>query len=372
MVTQMNTGGAQTALLRLADGLRRRGHAVETWFLYQKRPTFVHVEGVRVILPKPPRHPGHSIGLLWRLTRRLRRDKPDVVITFLNYANILGQLAAKLAGVPRRIASHRNPATSYPRAVRWADRLVGAWGLYSANVMVSGSVADSFAHYPNAYRRRVSVITNGIDFRPSSLSVEDARRKFQLPPAVPLVVTVGRLAEQKNQTVLLHALAGLPSVHLAIAGGGELKDELTAQTNELKIRDRVHFLGEVLPPDIPDLLRTGDIFALPSKFEGLSNALLEALGAGLPIIASDIPAQADVLLPPSGEPVGLLLPPDDVAAWRQAIGRLAGDAAARQAMQAKSLSRVLDFTTARMIGDFERLCFDPSAATTDTRGDSSS
>lgn len=363
MVTQMEAGGAQTALLRLAAGLRQRGHFVETWFLYQKRPTFVGIEGVRVILGQPPRHPGHAMQLMWRLHRQLRSFRPDAVITFTHYANVLGQLAARLAGVRIRIASQRNPASSFPRPARIADRWLGSWGLYGSNVMVSNSVRDSFAGYSASYRRRISVVPNGIDFRPSSLSPAAARAKFQLPVDAPLLVTVGRMARQKNQAVLLKALATLPGVHLAIAGGGELKEQLAALAVELHIQDRVHFLHEVLQPDIPDLLRCADAFALPSKFEGLSNALLEAMGAGLPIIASDIPAQSDVLRPATGEAVGLLIAPDDLQGWRDAIARVMEDASLRTAMQARSLARVMDYTTVKMVDGFERLLLGSPDAT---------
>ena len=235
------------------------------------------------------------------------------------------------------------------------DKLAGSLGCYTANVGNSQSVVDSFAHYPAPYRRHLTVVHNGIDWRPSSLDVDAARARFGLPTDEPLILNIGRLAEQKNQALLLRALAALHAGHLVLAGEGEDRGKLEAMAGQLGIAARVRFLGEVKRADIPDLLRTADIFAMPTRFEGQSNALLEAMHAGLAIVSSDIPAQVETLGGPGPDAVGELLPLDDDAAWIAALDALVRDPGQRAALAERARTRAQLFTAERMADGFERL-----------------
>ena len=109
----MDQGGAQEALLRLARELRARGHDVETWFLYEKSSLYRNEEGIRVLLPEASPGASGYLRILGRLVRQLKAHRPDAVISFLPLANSLGQMASRLAGVRRRVASQRNPYWSY-------------------------------------------------------------------------------------------------------------------------------------------------------------------------------------------------------------------------------------------------------------------
>lgn len=349
----MEGGGAQAAAMRISQGLRGRGHHAETWFLYLKRPTYIGGKGVRVLLRYPPRHIRDYIHIFIKLVRDLKRESPDGVITFTHYSNILGQLAAWLAGIGCRVASQRNPSWSYPMMARWLDSLLGTLGLFKGNVMVSEAVKSTFSDYSTNYKKGVCVVHNGIDFMPSPLRPEQSRASFSLPINVPLVVTIGRLAEQKNQAVLIRALLELPHIHLAIAGDGELRHKLQTIVKQFGLHDRVHFLGEIPPTDVVDLLNAANIFAIPSRFEGLSNALLEAISAGLPVIASDIPTQAEVLRTQGTELCGFLVPPDDVHGWADAICQLSQDNQLRQKCVERARLRSADFTIEKMIDGFE-------------------
>jgi glycosyltransferase involved in cell wall biosynthesis len=355
LITHMDQGGAQEALLRLARELRSRGHDVETWFLYEKSPLYWNEEGIRVLLPEGSPGVSGYLRILGRLVRQLKTHRPDAVISFLPLANSFGQMASRLAGVRRRVASQRNPYWSYGRWMQRLDKLAGSLGCYTANVGNSQSVVDSFAHYPAPYRRHLTVVHNGIDWRPSSLDVASARTRFDLPADQPLILNIGRLAEQKNQALLLRALAALPAGHLVLAGDGEDRSKLEALAGQLGIADRVRFLGEVKRADIPDLLRAADIFAMPTRFEGQSNAVLEAMHAGLAIVSSDIPAQVETLGGPGPDAVGELLPLDDDAAWIAALDALVRDPGRRAALAERARTRAQLFTAERMADGFERL-----------------
>jgi glycosyltransferase involved in cell wall biosynthesis len=354
LVTQMEGGGAQAAAVRVASGLRGRGHNAETWFLYRKRSIQGAEEWVRVMLDRPPRTPLDYLRVAEQLGRRMRAFRPDAVVSFTHYANVLGQCVARAVGVPGRVASQRNPAWSYPRIARIADRVIGSLGWYSVNVMVSRSVADSFARYPRRYRRRATVVYNGVPFTPSSLSREAARRRFGLPLEPILILNIGRLSRQKNQQALLKALPAVAGAELVLVGDGELSAELRVEAKRYGVEARAHFLGEIGAADVPHVLRAADVFAMPSRYEGMSNALLEALCAGLPIAASNIPPQAEVLRPDGASAAGLLVAPDDVSGWESALNRLTRDAALRHGLGLRALERARDFELERMIDGFER------------------
>lgn len=355
LVTQMEGGGAQRAAVRVTEGLQQRGHDVQCWFLYLKRPIYANHPQCHCLLDHPPRGALDYLRILSSLTRRLRTHQPDAVISFTHYANVLGQCCAWIAGVPCRVASQRNPASSYPRAARLADRVLGNLGLYHANVMVSHTARASFASHGRRYQRGVCVVPNGLEPVHSKLSQEQARLAFKLPERVPLALALGRLAHQKNHQVLLHAIKQVPSVHLAIAGEGELRAELEGLARELGVQERVHLLGEIEASRVADFLKAGDVFVMPSRFEGMSNAMLEAMLAGLPVIASDIDAQAEVLRREGLPDAGLLLPAEDVNAWVQAMRRLLlDDPSERERLASLSQARAGDYTVARMIDGFEQ------------------
>jgi glycosyltransferase involved in cell wall biosynthesis len=352
LVTHNNPGGAQQALSRLSDGLCARGHAVQVWSLYgEPRRDGPMVD--RIVLARSAPGIAGYVRVVWRLARALRSHRPDAVISFLPLANIAGQFAAWIAGVPNRVASQRNPFWTYHWVMQLADRVAGSIGLYTRNVANSESVSDSFAGYPNAYVRRLAVVYNGLAWGPSPLSRNSARAQFGLPVHFPLIVNIGRLSPQKNQTLLLRAVQKLPQTHLAIAGDGELDEALRREAALLNVAERVHFLGRLEQSSVADLLAAADLFVQPSLFEGQSNALLEAMNAGVPIVASDIPPQAETLRGDNGAPVGRLLPIDDVGAWATEIGSLLGDPEQRERMAARARRRAGDFTIERMAEGFE-------------------
>ncbi len=354
IITHSGPGGAQQAIMRLSHDLRRRGHEVGVWFLYGKPLIHNDLPEARTLLEKS--RPGLTgyFQIFVRLLIQLRSTRPDAVITFLPLACTMGQTSAWLAGVRCRIASQRNPYWSYGRIMQACDRLAGTLGIYTSNVANSRFVLESFATYPRSYRRRMAVVYNGIEWCPSILNSMQAREKFNLPLQDPVIVTIGRLSEQKNQGLLLDALPRLSKVHLAIAGDGELRQSLTDKARSLGIMERVHFLGMLSPTDVPDLLRAADIFALPSRYEGQSNALLEAMNAGLPILVSDIPSQAETLRGNGEEPAGWLLPLDNPARWAQVIEELIDDPNLRARMGMLARDRVAVYSLECMGEGFEQ------------------
>lgn len=350
-----SSSGAQQALMRLSGQLMLRGHSVEVWFLYRKVAVDTGDLTVRSFFDGNLSFKRLFI-LPFRLLRAIREAQPDAVISFLPLANTLGQLCAWLGGVRLRIASHRTPAYTYSLPMRIADRLLGALGLYTAIICVSRAVRQSFQNYPPNYRARLQVVNNGIAWNASSSTRLDARRKLGLPLTGFVFVAVGRICAQKNYFFLLEAFARTANSYLAIAGDGELGPELRAVAHRLNLKERIFFLGHIERQLIPELLRAADGFVSSSHFEGQSNAVLEAMHEGLPILVNDIPEQRETVVDDvTGEEAALLASVSDTAKWAAQLQTLTDDAGLRRQLAVSAQKMVTRrFALDRMMDGFEQ------------------
>lgn len=349
-------GGAQIAALRLARGLRDQGHDPKVLALYEPAEVDTPDHPYEVLLPAA--EPGllDYARIAWKLHGYIRREKPELVLTFLPLASILGQAAAWMAGVDKRIVSHRVPVNTTHPVLQRLDSLWARLGIYTGVVAVSEGVRVSCAHYPERLRERTVVIHNGIrGWQPSALTREQARQRFGVPDGTCLLVAVGRLAEQKNYPFMLRLLQRLDNVTLLIAGDGPLRGELDGLVAQLGIDGKARLLGAVARPDVPDLLAAADIFIQTSTFEGQSNSVLEALQTGVPIVANDIPEQRETIADPDGSAAGVLVPLEDLDAWVTAIETLRSDPGLAQAAREVAARRAKTFRYETMIAGFERV-----------------
>jgi glycosyltransferase involved in cell wall biosynthesis len=349
IVTQLEAGGAQRAAVLLAEGLRDRGHAVETWFFYHKRAAFEGASDLHVLFETRP-SATQLAGLPGLLIRRLRDFGAEALITHTHYANVVGQPAAQLAGVPARVAVQQNPVDSYPRAARIADWMLGSAGTYTDIVSVSRSTADSTNGYPRSYRDKVSVIHNAVSPPPPPGESGAALAKHGIPSDARLLVNVGRLHYQKNQATLIRAMAAVPDAHLVIMGEGELRSELTALARSLGVSGRVHMPGELAWDDAIRISQRASAFVFPSLFEGMSLALVEAMTLGLPIVGSDIPSIREAI----GEG-GILVPAEDPESLADGVNRVLADPELEQRMRESSRDHSRHFSLQGMTDAYESL-----------------
>jgi glycosyltransferase involved in cell wall biosynthesis len=362
-VTKLDRGGSIDVANQVANGLRERGHQVETWFLYAARPDLIanYPTGTRLFFPGAPRGPADYLRIVAGLRMALRDFKPQTVHGVMPLANVLALAAAALTGVPTRVASHHVPSSTIGATMRLLDRLAGSVGIYTANIAVSAAVRESFARHSRRYRRIVEVVPNGVEDRSSGLSAGEARARLGLPPGVPLVGTIGRLAAQKNQAFLLDLMTMLPDVHLAIAGSGELEADLRRKTADLQLTERVHFLGFLAGSQVEELLRALDLFLFPSLFEGMPLALVEAMSAGAAIVASDIPPNREVAVDDGGELSIGLLGIESREQWADMVKRLLDDDVARARIAASARRRAQTFSMPAMISRYEELLAGPGS-----------
>ena len=356
IITQMEGGGAQNASIRMAQELKKRGHVTETCFLYVKRPVYADYQNIKVIRNSPPATALDYLRIFLDLVAYIKKEKPDAIIGFTYYANIFGALAGLLAGVRCRIASQRNPAWTYPNAGRVVDKIIGSLGAYTKNIAVSKAVLESFSKYPKSYVDKMTVVYNGIPHRQCTMSASQARGKYNIPADGKVVVTTGRLSFQKNHEVLLKALSRMPGLFLAIAGGGELEKELHELMNELGLQDRVRFVGELLPEEVPDFLAAGDIFVFPSRFEAFGFSVMEAALAGLPLLVSDIPALREILDIWADEgSAAVFIDVDNPEQWQKALEEITTQTPLYEKYSVAAKKRSLNFTLDRMIDGYEAL-----------------
>ncbi|MCI0642797.1 MAG: GT4 family glycosyltransferase PelF [Gemmataceae bacterium] len=283
--------------------------------------------------------------LVLQLARLFRRLGADIVHTHDDKPLLYGAAAVKLARVSRLVHTQHHGKLDYITdrqrfLVRWAGRLADAFVCVShasARQMRGEGMPDS----------RLFTIWNGIDLeRFSCCNKEQASG-----PAV----TVARLSPEKDIANLLRAaqrvLSAVPGFHLEIAGDGPCRAELEALSKELGIADRVKFLGEIR--NVQDVLSRARLFVLPSRTEGISLTLLEAMACGLPVVATDVGGNPELV---EQEKTGCLVAAGDPEVLAAAIARLWDDAPTRLAMAQAGRRRVEEhFDVRRMIAQYEGL-----------------
>ena len=325
MIDQLSVGGAQKLLVTFAEQAR---HSSEI----QARLLSLGADGERPLakeiaaLGMPVVTLGGKrlldMGRLRRMVAYLRSQPVDIVHTHLTYANILGVIAGRLAGVPvvstlhtaGRDARHYHPLRS------WLEILALRWG--TAQVLAVGQNVAAF-HQPRlGSRRQIEVLPNGVAAAISLSAQERCALRQQVcgDPERPLVLAVGRLSAPKGYADLIEAFSSLKAAHpraaLAIAGDGALCSELSAQIERLGLAGTAFLLGQ--RQDVPQLLAASDIFASSSHWEGLPLAVLEAMMAGLPVVATRVGDVPQVLVNGSG----LLVEPHQPQELAQALKRL--------------------------------------------------
>lgn len=317
--------GNEVQSLVVAEGLRRRGHRV---IVACRRGSGVDRRAAEMGLPRRyegPRGDADLPGAL-RLAWMLRRERVDrVLLTSWKRAFTQGWAArrAGVRGVVLRVGGvHRvGPgwhAWKYRRALsRYVDALI-------AN---SRAVADHLATLlPEERRARIHLVPNGISTAPAPPA--PLREELDLGDA-PLLVAVGELSRRKGYDVLLRALARMErgDAHLAVAGEGAQADALRTLARELGVAGRVHFLGR--RGDVSAVLAAADAFVSASRSEGMAVALLEAMAAGLPAVATDVGGVREALAPREGRgAAGWIVPPEDPPALARTLDEVLAAGAA--------------------------------------------
>lgn len=333
-ITELSTGGAQNALLRLLKGLDRESFSPAVACLYNGDGAVaqeIRALGIDVF-DAQMRHKADLLALL-RLYRHIRRTRPTILHTSLFHANLPGRILGRLAGVLSIICSERTMAMES----EWRYR-VNRWtiGLVDSVVVVSANVRDFCLSHIGLPADKLVVIYNGVDLPNNRLALqEESRAELGLPLDVPIVGAVSRLDPVKGVDVLLQAFASVEDAHLAIVGDGPERVPLAVLADDLGVSNRIHWAGH--RRDVPRLLPAFDLFVQPSLHEGLPNAVLEAMAAGLPVVATAVGGTPEVV---DDEVTGFLVPPRDPQALAQGLRALLHNSDLRRKMGRAGRDRV--------------------------------
>jgi glycosyltransferase involved in cell wall biosynthesis len=302
--------------------------------------------------------PLEHLRTIARAARLLRRDRPDIVHAYLPAANVIGPAAARLAGVPRVIVSKRALA-DYKRFYPFLRRVEPLGNRLADVILVnSDAVRRDVERAETQWEGKFRKIYNGVEpLGPwTSGEIEAFRIREGLPPRSPLVVCVSNFYPYKGHAELVEAAARVvrrfPDATFLLVG----RDSGTLEETKSRVRERgldgaMRFLGS--RTDVPDFLRASDLFVHPSREEGFSNAVLEAMSAGLPVVAFDVGGNAEAV---EHGVTGLLAPERDPAALGAAMGELLADADRRRAMGEAGRKRAAEsFSLDRMVAEMEEM-----------------
>jgi len=348
-------GGAERALIRLLAGLQKRGHRVSLACNHD----IVADEAARALVPViiQPLRGDLVLGDVLAFSKFLKRETPDAFIIGTFKKVWLAGMAAERAKVGRVVA---RIGLASDVARRWKYRFaLQRW--VDAVVLNADAMRPAFeASVPKFDTTNIVTIHTGVQAPRTKQNAAAFRKSAGIPPDARVIGTVARLSKQKRLERLIEAAAQLPGVHVVIAGEGSERPKLEAVRDRLKVADRVHLIGEVR--DVGDVLAALDVFVLTSDQEGMSNAMLEALALGVPVVSTRVSGAEEALAPIDGDAPGAVagFEPAEIA---NAVNGLLQDAdRLRRASTAALRVRGQRFDFERMLDEWELLLRDGPAA----------
>jgi len=356
-------GGTERHLMSLMEGLDHSRFALEFGCLRRVGEFLPQIEARGIPIHEfPVRHVygGRALVQQARFVRHLRRRGVNIVHTFGFYANLFGIVAARLAGTPLVIASIRDTGYHLTRRQQRVQRLACR---LAHHVLVNADAVKRWLVEGGYDGRRISVIRNGLNAERFAAAGGDAtlRRELGVPDGAPLVTMVSRLNPLKGVDDFLVAVARVADrfehARFLIIGdngtsdGSDYRAELERRVVRLGLDGRVIFTGFRL--DVPQLLAETAVSVHPSHSEGLPNAVLEAMAAGAPVVATRVGGSPELV---ADGVTGFLVPPQDPAALAKAIEELLAEPGrARRLGQAGRQRVIEEFSVQRMVRDTERL-----------------
>jgi glycosyltransferase involved in cell wall biosynthesis len=311
-------GGAERVVAHLAGALQAAGAwnvaflpaGGEGWLARQLEGSGVAIEYLRLERPVSPAY-ARSVA------EALRRHRIAVAHSHEFTMAVYGAWASWRVGIPHVVTMHGS--RYYASRLRRRLAMRAAIALSARTVAVSVKLAEDLRRDLWIPGPRITTISNGVPYlRPERVTL---REELGLLPGDRLLVSVGNLYPVKGHRNLIDALGLLaerhPTLHMAVGGRGELADSLASHARDLGVQDRVHLLG--LRSDVSAILAAADVFVLPSLSEGLPLALLEAMFAACPIVASDV---GEVSVALAGGEAGLLVPAGNPGALAAALDLL--------------------------------------------------
>jgi len=350
LIVSMPVGGVENLILSIVQRLNKQKYNVmiccikELGALGEKAAEL----GIKIIALNLMQSNRFSLLIPYRISRILKENNIHILWTHQYVANLYGRMASLVAKTPVVISTFHVLYDNQKFHRRIFNHLLS----YKTDIMVSVSnaVAADMVRYDRVNPKKIKVIYNGIEQKrfDEKLSKGEARNILGLPHKGVIIGTLGRLTEQKGHRYLIEAGSNLGDTYIVIVGDGPLAGELREQAGRLKIN--CIFPGRLDYKQVPVFLRAVDIFCFPSLWEGFSIALIEAMAAGLPVVASDIPPHREVV----GD-AGMLVPVKDAARLAETLGRLIEEPSLRMTLGGRARERAKVFSIENTVKAYEDL-----------------
>lgn len=352
--TQAENAGAQEISRLLGAGLVARGHRVSNLFFFRKSDSFDEPPETFYCAASRPGNPLALLRMLWTLGGHIRTIRPDAVLTFQHFGNVIGAAMTRLVSRAPVIANQVSSALAMSPPVRAADIMMGSTGFFDRITLNSHDMEREYSRYPRAYRSRMVHVPHGFEDKALVLPKNVARQKFNLPTDRILLGCAARLHPHKRLDAAIRLLPDEPAWHLALAGQGADEARLRQLADELNVSDRLHLLGEIAPRQIADFLACLDIFVFPTQAETFGLAAVEAANAGVPSVVTDLPVLREVL---SFEerPTALFVDASDQAKLSAAISRLLTDQALSDELQQNAKGLRLRYSVDAMVEEYIKI-----------------
>ena len=298
---------------------------------------------------------GNNPVLIYKTYLMLKKIGADIVQTH-NWGTALeGILGAKLAGIPGIVHAERGTIEDKKRNIVLQRFL---WNFADQVLSVSEAHCQNVTNTIGFPHEQIKVIANGVDvtrYFPNPAKKEEVRKRLGLKKGSLYIGTVGSLRPVKNQSLLIKAcktiLPYFDHVEVLIVGEGPLESQLIQEANTLGLSGKIHFAG--VQPNIPDVLNALDIFVLPSRSEGMPNAVLEAMACGIPTIATSVGGSPEII---EDGISGMLIASEDEGHLTRALTELIQDDEKRRMIGSEGRKRVLShFNLKKMVLKYQEL-----------------
>lgn len=356
VITWLPLGGIERRLVQTLERLNRDKYQLSVSCIKKRGSLAQEVEalGIPLFLQKVERR--WSPRGLWGLAQLFKREQVDIVHAHMYRANTSATVAARLAGVPVVVTHVHSMDTWQTRRQLWMDKKLHPWR--DRVIAVSEAVRQNYLEKTHVAPEKVITLYNGIDleeYKIDAVEAEAKRRELGLLPEHRVVAVVARLVEAKALHFMLEAAAqvveAVPTVRFLMVGDGPLEAELKAQTERLNLNSHVIFTGR--RQDVPQIYAASQAAALSSVREGFSNVVVEAMTAGLPVVATDVGGNREAVIDGHN---GFIVPSRQPQVLAQGLIKLLSDQTLAEAMGRSGRQRAQElFSLEKMVEKTEAL-----------------
>ena len=351
VITELDVGGAEKAFVKIAIGLKQMGWQVNAVSL--RDAGLLTAELTSAGIPVEALNCGGFLDFraIFRLRSHLKKSLPTVLLSFLHQANIAGRLAACGLSIPLVVSGVR--VADIRPSVKWPER----WTRCCVHKFIANSshAAETHSRLCGIPVADFCAIPNGVDIQGIQQIQPIDRAEIGIDRGDVLFAFIGRLTTQKSPLAFLEAFLRMtreiPSCSAVLVGDGPMKQELNQFVEHHQLKSRVRMVG--FRSDAIAILRAADALILPSVWEGMPNVVMEAMAAGVPVIASGVDGNRELL---AGGLAKQTFAPNDPTALVELMkatveAKLAGDAT----VQELQLSVIKEFTWDRCVSAYDRI-----------------